>query len=184
MLNSNKKVTFKFFSVCEWKKEQEYLQNQHRKGWKLTKVGFCRYHFEKCEPEEVIYQLDFNAQDTLNKENYIQMFSDCGWEYLQDFVGYSYFRKPVSEMPNGKEEIFCDESSRIDMMKRVFKGRIVPLIIIFMSIIIPQLFIQSHTDEKLGKAIFIMYIVLAIIYLINFIHFGMQLRKYIKSSRQ
>lgn len=29
------------------------------------------------------------------------MFTDCGWEYLQDFVGYSYFRKPKAAMKKG-----------------------------------------------------------------------------------
>ena len=47
------------------------------------------------------------------------MFADCGWEYLQDFAGYSYFRKPVAEM-KGEEAIFCDDASRLEMMRRVF----------------------------------------------------------------
>ena len=66
------------------------------------------------------------------------MFADCGWEYLQDFFGYSYFRKPVDE--NGMEdEIFCDEESRFQMMQRVIKGRMLPLLIIFFAVLLPQL---------------------------------------------
>ena len=60
------------------------------------------------------------------------MFHDCGWKYIQDYAGYSYFCKPVSEM-NGEEEIFCDNASRLDMMKRVFQGRVIPLIFFFLS---------------------------------------------------
>ncbi|HIW84093.1 MAG TPA: DUF2812 domain-containing protein [Candidatus Dorea gallistercoris] len=65
------------------------------------------YYFEKCAPEDVVYQLDYNQEGRRNKEEYVQMFQDRGWEYLQDHVDYSYFRKKVSEM-TGPEEIFCD----------------------------------------------------------------------------
>ena len=57
----DRKISFRVFMVPEWKKEQEYLRKQHKCGWKFTKVNFgiC-YHFEKCEPEDVVYQLDYN----------------------------------------------------------------------------------------------------------------------------
>ena len=93
----DKKIEFRWFSVPEWEKEQDFLREQHKKGWKFTKVSFLGfYHFEKCKPEDVVYQLDYNKDGIDNKAEYVQMFQDCGWEYLMDFVGYSYFRKPVS----------------------------------------------------------------------------------------
>ncbi len=69
------------------------------------------------------------------------MFKDCGWEYLFDFLGYSYFRKSAASM-QGKEEIFCDEASRLAFIGRVFKGRMVPLLILFFLVIIPQTILQ------------------------------------------
>ena len=134
----DRKISFRVFTVPEWKKEQEYLRKQHKRGWKFTKVNFgiC-YHFEKCEPEDVVYQLDYNQDGLAHKDEYVQMYEDCGWEYIMDFVGYSYFRKPVSQM-NGKEEIFCDNDSKLEMMNRVYKGRILPLLISFFLIAIPQ----------------------------------------------
>ena len=47
-----------------------------------------------------------------------------------DFNGYCYFRKPMAMMQQ-KEEIFCDDTSRLEMMQRIFYGRIIPLIAIF-----------------------------------------------------
>lgn len=70
------------------------------------------------------------------------MFSDCGWEYVCDFVGYSYFRKE-GEAGEEREEIFCDDASRLDMMKRVFRGRIIPLIVIFALALLPQLLVNT-----------------------------------------
>ena len=127
------KKAFKFFSIFEFEKEQNYLRKMHASGWKFVKLsGFCIYHFEKCVPEDMIYQLDYNQDGIAHKEEYIQMFNDCGWEYLQDYVGYSYFRKSASETA-GTEEIFCDEDSRSQMLERIFKGRIIPLLILFFA---------------------------------------------------
>ena len=101
----------KYFSIFEHEKEQKYLQEKHKEGWKFVLVtGLGTYHFEQCEPEDVVYQLDYNQDGLAHKEEYIQMFEDCGWEYLMDFYGYSYFRKPTSKMKE-EEEIFCDENS-------------------------------------------------------------------------
>lgn len=132
------KKQFKYFTIAEYEKEQYYLRMMHKSGWKFVKIGgFCVYHFEKCTPEDVIYQLDYNEDGLRNKEEYVKLFNDCGWEYLQDYVGYSYFRKPVSET-NSEEEIFCDDDSRLQMMERVFRGRVITLLILFFCILIPQ----------------------------------------------
>ena len=58
---SKTKKEFKLFTVAEYEKEQEYLREMHKHGWKLHHVAeIGMYHFEECEPEEVVYQLDYN----------------------------------------------------------------------------------------------------------------------------
>lgn len=139
----DKKVAFKLFTIYQYRQEEEYLSAMHEKGWKLTKAAFPGfYRFEKCEPEKIAYRLDYNQEGIKNKAEYITMFSDCGWEYLFDMVGYSYFRKKSDGTPE-KEEIFCDDASRLDMMRRVFKGRILPLIILFAGVILPQFLMNT-----------------------------------------
>lgn len=149
------KKQFKYFTIFEYEKEQTYLREMHKSGWKFIKVtGLGIYHFEKCEPEDVIYQLDYNQEGLANKDEYVQMFKDCGWEHLQEFAGYSYFRKPASET-NGVEEIFCDESSRLHMMERVFKGRVIPLVILFSCVLVPQFFINIFSLQNYLVAAFL-----------------------------
>lgn len=105
------------------------------------------YHFEKCTPQDVVYQLDYNQEGLAHKDEYLKMFEDCGWEYIQDFFGYSYFRKAVAD--NGStEEIFCDDDSRFQMMQRVMKGRMLPLLIIFLSVLLPQFFINLFSNNN------------------------------------
>ena len=177
---SNTKTQFRFFTIPEYDKEQEYLRGMHRQGWRLVRVnlpGF--YHFEACEPEDVVYQLDYNRDGAANRAEYVHLFRDCGWEYLFDFVGYSYFRKPAAQM-SGREEIFCDDDSRLEMMKRVFRGRMIPLIVIFLAVLVPQL-IRRLTGNGLGDVfeVFLtaMFGTLFLLYAGLFIQFAVQYRR-------
>lgn len=147
------KKEWKFFSIFNHEKEEEYLREMHKAGWKFIKAsGLGLYHFERCAAEDVVYQLDYNKDFAKNKAEYLQMFSDCGWEYIQNYVDYSYFRKRAADM-NGNEEIFCDDSSRMEMMERVYKGRILPLFVIFSAFILPQ-FIINLTSRRYFLAAF------------------------------
>lgn len=146
------KKQIRFFTIVEHEKEQEYLRKMHKSGWKFVKAsGLTVYRFEKCTPEDVVYQLDYNKEGLANKEEYVQMFRDCGWEYLQDYMGFSYFRKPASEM-NGEEEIFCDEDSKNQMMVRIFKGRMLPLLVLFFCVLLPQFIFNISTQNDLIAA--------------------------------
>ncbi len=129
------KTVFKYFTIVNHEKEEEYLRSMHKDGWKFKKVsGFCMYHFEKCEPEDVIYRLDYNRDGILHKSEYTKMFEDCGWEYLQDYVGYSYFRK------------------------------VILLLMIFLFLLLPgfirTLYCQEYFDAVLMGIVMIMYLVL------------------------
>lgn len=178
---ATEKKTWKWFSIMDYEKEAEYLGEMHRQGWKLKRVaGFGVYTFESCTPEDVVYQLDYNPEGIEHKGEYIQMFQDCGWEYLQDYVGYSYFRKPVCEM-QGEEEIFCDDASRLDMMKRVFQGRMLPLVCIFFCAILPQLFLQGSQSGRAADILTIVFGILAGLYLLLFLWFGIQFWQYRKN---
>lgn len=176
---ANQKREFKIFTIVEYEQEQEYLRTQHKNGWKLVHLTFPGiYLFEACESEDVVYQLDYHKEGLGSQDSYVQMFKDCGWEYLFDFMGYSYVRKSVACM-QGDEEIFCDENSRIDFITRVFKGRLVPLIFLFFLIIIPQTILQVSNlqSDPAHRTLFVVYLILFAIYLYIFIRFGLQYRK-------
>ena len=147
------KKEFRYFSIFNHEKEQEYLREQHKQGWKFKKVtGLGMYHFEECTPEDVIYQLDFNQDGSAHKDDYVQMFADFGWEYIQEYVGYSYFRKSANEM-EGDETIFCDESSRLAMLERVYKGKLLPLFVIFSACLLPQFVLNLVNGHMILAAV-------------------------------
>ncbi|MBQ3228990.1 MAG: DUF2812 domain-containing protein [Clostridia bacterium] len=152
MKNKNERKQFKYFSIFEYEKEEKYLREMHKSGWRFLKVtGLGVYHFEKCIPADVIYQLDYNQDSKEHKDEYLQMFSDCGWEHIQEYAGYSYFRKPAAEM-NGDEEIFSDNESKLQMMERVLKGRMLPLLIIFFCCLVPQFVINIFSTRNYAAA--------------------------------
>lgn len=132
---------FHYFMIPDYEKEEEYLRDMHKDGWRFTHVtlpGF--YHFEQCEPEDVVYRIDFNPQTAGKKREYIRMFEDYGWEYMQDLNEFSYFRKPAAEaVTEAETEIFSDNASKVDMMRRVFAKRMIPILVIFLCCVLPNL---------------------------------------------
>ena len=165
------KRTLKWFDITEYEKEAVYLREMHKQGWKYLKATIPGiYKFEKCEPEDVVYQLDYNQDGSSHKAEYIQMFADCGWEYIGEFVGYSYFRKPLKDM-NGEEEIFNDNASKIEMLDRVYKGRMLPLIVVFFCLICPQL-ITRITGSGAENTVFLsIFGLMFILYIMIFYRF-------------
>lgn len=135
------KTVFRYFTIMEYEKEQEWLSRQHRQGWKLTAAAACFYRFERCAPEDVVYQLDYNPEGRKHPEEYVQLFRDCGWEHVLDNVGYSYFRKPAAQM-QGREEIFCDEESRMEMFRRILFHRMLPLLILLVGMFVPLIIME------------------------------------------
>ncbi|MGL5439487.1 MAG: DUF2812 domain-containing protein [Filifactoraceae bacterium] len=171
MVDMKRKI--KFFTVADYNEEADWLRKQHNDGWKLKKMTApCFFTFEKCQSEDVIYQLDYENEKVT--EEYVQIFKDYGWEYCGSCIGWNYFRKPVREMENEKEkEIFSDAQSKASMIEKVLKTRILPLVIIFCTCIIPQLTIL-RIDNIWMTGFFGLF---AVIYIYIFLHVGLKLIK-------
>ena len=129
------KTEMRFFFLPDFEKEEKYLAKQHRQGWKLIQnyLGFL-FVFEKCQPEEVVYQLDFKPKGQ-DKSEYIQMFADYGWDYIGDCNHFSYFRKNQSL---GEVEIYSHLQSKLEMIGRIIGGQF--LLGLFLLILFTLLF--------------------------------------------
>ena len=166
------KKEFHWFTIWNYKKEEDYLRRKHQQGLRLVKVtGFGVYHFEECEPQDVIYRLDYNQE---KPEQYLQLFADCGWDYIMQYGGYCYFRKPA-EQNHTDEEIFNDNASRLAMLERVYKGRLIPLLVLFFACLLPQ-FITNLLGGRYAIAaavggILLVYLIVFLIFAINYICF-------------
>ena len=83
---------------------------------------------------------------------------------------------------NGDEEIFCDDASRLAMMERVFKGRLLPLVTIFTACLLPQFFLSMFIYHNIFLIIFLGTIIG--VYLGCFTAFGILYAKYKKNIRK
>lgn len=125
------KTQFKAFFLPDYEQEEEYLSDMHRNGWKLKKAYPFFYTFEKCTPENVVYKLDF-GNTSGDESSYINMFGEYGWEYIYKLSGFYYFRKSAKDrLPDEDLDIFSDNESRLKMVEKIIKTRLVPSLFFF-----------------------------------------------------
>ena len=143
-----KKIVYRIFTIADYEREVLYFREMHAKGWKLRKVSYSillfvvKYTFEKCQPEQVSYQLDFYPMEKSERSSYLQLFKDCGWEHIIDFNSFSYFRKAHSEIESDAEfEIYNDVAGKLDMVKRILIMRMLPILLLFSALLL--VFLQS-----------------------------------------
>ncbi|MDD3369903.1 MAG: DUF2812 domain-containing protein [Lachnospiraceae bacterium] len=191
MKTKNGMILSRYYTIADFEKEEAFLREQQRKGFQLKKFVLpCFYVFEACDPEDMVYRLDFAEVKKENKDSYIQIFTDCGWEYLFDVNGWSYFRKLADEADEDNE-IFSDMESKIDLLGRVTKRRLVPLAFIFLCCILPQLVLQftgmssEHSETATFSTFFFWFFAaMFLVYSALFIEMGVGLnrlkRKYSK----
>jgi len=172
---SETQLKIRIFTIADFNEEEIWLREKHKQGWKLLKmVPPCLFYFEKCEPEDVIYRLDYKNNN--ENDEYMQLVHDYGWEYIGRCVGWLYFRKPVSDTINENDgEIFSDNASRSQMLQHIIKTRLLPILIIFLCCVIPNT-LGAFTNEF--SIIFtIFWLIMLIIYIILLIHCGIKLKK-------
>ena len=137
-----KKVVYRIATIADYDREALYLRKMHAEGWKLKEVTYSnlvvavKYTFEKCQPEQVSYQLDFYPMEKSERASYLQLFKDCGWEHITDFNSFSYFRKVHSEIESDAEfEIYNDAAGKLAMVKRILTRRMLPILLLFLALL-------------------------------------------------
>lgn len=168
---SEKMIRFKMFNVMQYDLEEDYLRKMHRQGYAFDRIsGFYRYHFKKAVPQDVVYKLDYPGSfaSQADKNDYLQLFKDAGWEYLGDYNHYTYFRKVVS--PKENMEIFSDDDSKLRMIHRIILARVLPVFSLYLAIVVPEMFnIFEGADSPIRWAVHILYFILGVFCLLAFI---------------
>ncbi|MBP3700644.1 MAG: DUF2812 domain-containing protein, partial [Lachnospiraceae bacterium] len=122
MKNNHTIREWKSFYISEFRAEEAWLSFMHSQGWKLQSIDGIGFHytFEACDPEDWIYQLDFK-EDGVAEDDYIQMYEDYGWELIQRFRHWFYFRKKKNGGDADDLSIFSDNASRIEMCRQIIR---------------------------------------------------------------
>lgn len=107
-----RRTVHKWVWVWEFEKEERWLNTMAQSGWVLDSVGFCTYHFVRCEPGEYAVRLEMRDHD----DAYLSFMADTGAEYLGRMVKWIYFRKRLTD---GPFDLFSDIDSRIAHLNRI-----------------------------------------------------------------
>ncbi len=113
------KTIRKWYWVWDFDKEEDWLNEMAMNGWVLESIGFCSYHFVRCEPGEYSVHLEMHAYD----EAYVDFMQETGAEYVGRMMMWIYFRKKTSD---GPFDLFSDIDSRIKHLDRI--GRVLAII--------------------------------------------------------
>ena len=140
------KKEMKIFTLSEYEEEEQYLNQMARSGYLFEKVTLPGvYHFRKTAPVNMVYRIDFNPK---RKED---------WD--------SYFCK-VAEDEEEANEIFSDNQSRIDMMDRIIRRKMLPIVAIFLCCVIPQAvrMADGMYIDRVSIAFYILWVILIVLY--------------------
>ena len=139
---SDRKIIKRNFPLSDFEEEQTFLTSHHADGWRLLSVKGKKYTFQKCDKEVFVYQIDFNP-DEKQKDEYIQLYTDFGWQFITDKDGRFYFCK--SAMGDDENTIFSDRETKAIMCRKIIKRKLIGFIPIFIiSLLIIGLLIYFH----------------------------------------
>jgi hypothetical protein len=132
-MNTENLKRFRWFWAWQDEKEEQWLADMAQHGLHLVTVSpFGIYHFRQGEPGNYIYRLDFQAMKAKDRESYLQLFQDAGWEHVGDMGGWVYFRHVLdgTEIP----EIFSDLESKIGKYQRLMTFLVIflPIMVVLM----------------------------------------------------
>lgn len=132
--NSNTQWKFKWFWAWQDEKEEDWLSEMSRQGWHLLEPGLLGFYvFQAGPPKKYIYRLDFQSDYQMDKDEYLKLFADAGWQHLGKMGGWQYFRKAVRA--DESAEIFTDADSKIAKYRRLILYLVTLLPILTFSLI-------------------------------------------------
>jgi hypothetical protein len=170
----------RWFWAWQDEREEAWLGEMSEQGWHLFGIDFPGvYDFRKGQPKHYVYRLDFQTSRLKDREVYLQLFRDAGWEHLGSMSTWEYFRKEAE--PGQAAEIFTDPESKIEKYQRVLRA----LVIFFPILFILFSTSWTHLEERGVMGTVLSCIMLGILLLYAFGTMGIlrrigELRKTIK----
>jgi hypothetical protein len=110
---------FRWFWLWQDREEERWLGRKSvEEGLHLVSVApFGIYRFEASAPVVYTYRMDYRRLNGREREVYLRLFSDAGWEHVGELAGWHYFRKASGQ--GASDELFTDRDSMIQKCRRV-----------------------------------------------------------------
>ena len=158
-MNKKTVTRFKWWWAWNYEEQEQWLTNMSQLGYKMikSKLGVF-FTFEVGNFEEYVYKIDYKKLRGKKLYEYIQLFNDCGWEYIDSLMGWHYFRKKDSniELP----ELYTDSESKAQIFKQLLGTMIallvmyIPILIFFIYALVTGKISPGRNNEALGIFIF------------------------------
>jgi hypothetical protein len=148
---------FRWFWAWQDDVEEEWLGKMSAKGLHLISPGFPGiYTFSVGQPKDYVYRLDYRTFYKKDREEYLKLFRDAGWEYLGQLASWQYFRKEakIDETP----EIFTDTQTKISKYRRLITY--ISFFYIILGVILWSQLVSYGTFGGTGAIIWIIAVVL------------------------
>jgi hypothetical protein len=151
---------FKWFWAWQDEAEENWLREMSNEGWYLSQIVFPTiYEFKSSEPKDFVYRLDYRSYWKMEKEDYLQLFRDSGWEHVQEMAGWQYFRQLAH--PGEDLEIYTDAESKIEKYQRLlaFLGILaLPQVIFLITLRDPSPYNWFSPIQFIMGLIFVLYV--------------------------
>ena len=179
MSNMDEQYTTKYKCFWAWQDEQEenWLSRMAAEGYHLDKPVFpCVYRFEIGQPADITYRLDYPVLKNRDRQSYLQLFEDAGWEHAGDMNGWVYFRRTAVQ--GVEAQIFTDAESKIQKYQRL---------VTYLATLLPIFLLLTPDPSKryfgvFGPVILGFYVALILLWAFAIINLWRRVRKLKKSQ--
>ena len=111
------RVVWRWFWAWDDDREERWLADMARQGWHLRGPAVLRFTFDRGEPAEVVYRLDYHILRGEERAEYLALFRAAGWEHVGEVANWHYFRTPAAD--GAAADIFSDAESRAAKYRRL-----------------------------------------------------------------
>ena len=171
MMNTVIERRFKWFWAWQDEEEEIWLSEMAENGYHLDHIPFpCVYQFCRGEPTKYIYRLDYQTFKMKDRESYLQLFTDAGWEHVGKMAGWEYFRKAYQN--GAAPDIYSDTQSKVGKYQRIMT-----YLVIFLPILI---IIMPDSIDRYGPSLLFiegLFIVLILLYSYAVIQLARRIRQ-------
>ena len=108
------KAQFRIFTILDLDKEEEYLHEMHLQGWEFKANRFGLFHFEQCQPEDIIYRI-YDSRFLKKYKHELQDFRNRGWELIET-GSCSILRRSSSDLLP-EDQVYMSKTLRWEVMQ-------------------------------------------------------------------
>ncbi len=107
-----KKTEYRLNFIWDYDKEEKWINEMAKEGWRLDNYFFCKYDFVPCEPGEYEYKIQLldEGRNSSKSRDYIAFLREMDINVVDTWFRWLYLEKKA----DGEGfEIFSDRNSRL-----------------------------------------------------------------------